>query len=114
MLPKISLGVNPSENNIPNLPKVSIGSLSNSLEEGSPIQFIIPTLNLTSSNISVHVKIQGSPSTLERSIQFQLLKILRIVAKRLNYRQSMIGNSLDAFGVLMKIKQSVMSGTRVF
>ena len=65
-LPNLSLGRNSAESTAPILPKVSIGSLTNSVEEGSPVQFIISTSGNVRTNMSILVDVTGSPGKLER------------------------------------------------
>ena len=61
-----SPSTNSPENATPTLPVVSIASMSSSVEEGHPVQFLISTSSSNINNLSVQVDISGSPGTLER------------------------------------------------
>ena len=66
ILPSLALGSGSPENPTPTLPLVSIASMSSSVEEGHPVQFLVTTSSLNINNLSVQVELSGTPGTLER------------------------------------------------
>ena len=61
-----SSSTNSLENATHTLPSVSIASMSSSVEEGHPVQFLVSTSSSNINKLSVQVDIRGTPGTLER------------------------------------------------